>query len=197
MPYIRRMRRGSDRVYVATGFKAWGMSHAVVRAMILEDQLLGRENPWSGLYSPNRLKPMASASSFLKENANVARRFVADRLIKRQYAAELAPGDGGVVSDGRRQVAAYRDDQGELHTVSARCTHMGCIVSWNAADTTWGCPCHGSRFGVDGEVIHGPAVEALKPQSSPPSLPPEVEPARLNKPAAEHLPLASVICCHS
>ena len=161
VPYIGRMRRGSDRLYVATGFKSWGMSHAVVAAMILEDQLQGRENPWTALYSPNRLKPMASASSFLKENANVARRFVADRLTKRQKLADVAPGKGAVVADGGRQVAAYRDDQGELHTVSARCTHMGCIVSWNDADRTWDCPCHGSRFGVEGEVVHGPAVEAL------------------------------------
>ncbi len=172
VPYIGRMRRGTDRLYVATGFKAWGMSHAVVAAMILEDQLQGRENAWSELYSPNRLKPKASASAFVKENANVARRFVEDRLTKRQNVEELAPGDGGVIADGRRQLAAYRDEQGELHTVSARCTHMGCIVSWNAADATWDCPCHGSRFGVDGEVLHGPAVKALE-RSSPSSVPPQ------------------------
>ncbi len=174
VPYIGRMRRGSDRLYTATGFKAWGMSHAVVAAMIIEDQLQGRENPWSEFYSPNRLKPMASASSFIKENANVARRFFGDRLMKRQSLAELASGEGAVVADGSQQLAAYRDEQGELHTVSARCTHLGCIVSWNAADTTWDCPCHGSRFGVDGEVIHGPAVKALK-RSSPSSLPSEGE----------------------
>ena len=166
VPYIGRMRRGSDRIYAATGFKAWGMSHGVVAAMILEDQLQGRDNPWSALYSPNRLKPMASATSFIKENANVARRFVGDRVTKRRDATELAPGEGAVVSDGYRQLAAYRDDQGELHTASARCTHMACIVSWNAADKTWDCPCHGSRFGVDGEVIHGPAVEPLKREPS-------------------------------
>ena len=162
VPYIGRMRRGSDRLYVATGFKAWGMSHAVVAAMILEDQLQGRENPWSELYDPNRLKPMASASSFIKENVNVARRLVADRLTKREDLADVGPGKGAVVSDGRRQLAAYRDEQGQLHTVSARCTHLGCIVSWNDADATWDCPCHGSRFGVDGEVLEGPAVEALE-----------------------------------
>ncbi|MDP8942684.1 MAG: FAD-dependent oxidoreductase [Actinomycetota bacterium] len=163
VPYIGRMRRGSDRLYAATGFKAWGMSHAVVAAMILEDQLQGRQNPWSELYNPNRLKPMASATSFLKENANVARRFFGDRLTKRRKLAAVPAGKGAVVSDGRRQVAAYRDAQGELHTVSARCTHMGCIVSWNDADATWDCPCHGSRFGVEGEVIEGPAVKALEP----------------------------------
>ena len=102
VPYIGRMRRGSERLYVATGFKAWGMSHAAVAAMILEDQLQGRESPWGELYDPNRLKPKASVSSF------------EDRLTKRQNLAELAPGDGGVVSDGRRQLAGYRDQQGEL-----------------------------------------------------------------------------------
>ena len=162
VPYIGKMRRGSDRLYVATGFKAWGMSHAVVAAMIIEDQLQGRASPWGELYDPNRLKPMASATSFVKENANVARRFFGDRLTKRRKLADVAPGQGAVVADGRRQVAAYRDEQGGLHTVSARCTHMGCIVSWNDADTTWDCPCHGSRFGVEGEVIHGPAEKPLE-----------------------------------
>lgn len=162
VPYIGKMRRGSDRLYVATGFKAWGMSHAVAAAMIIEDQLQGRENPWSALYDPNRLKPKASASSFIKENANVAGRLVADRLTKREDLADVEPGKGAVVADGRRQLAAYRDEQGELHTVSARCTHLGCIVSWNDADATWDCPCHGSRFSVDGEVLEGPAVKALE-----------------------------------
>jgi Rieske Fe-S protein len=60
-------------------------------------------------------------------------------------------------------VAGYRDDGGQLHAVSAACTHMGCIVGWNETDRTWDCPCHGSRFELDGSVIHGPAVTPLAP----------------------------------
>jgi Rieske Fe-S protein len=58
--------------------------------------------------------------------------------------------------------AVYRNPQGEVHAVSARCTHLGCILSWNPAETSWDCPCHGSRFSVNGEVIQGPAVRNLE-----------------------------------
>jgi Rieske Fe-S protein len=58
-------------------------------------------------------------------------------------------------------IAVYRDEDGTAHAVSARCTHMGCLVRFNAAETSWDCPCHGSRFDVDGTVLEGPAVRPL------------------------------------
>jgi len=78
-----------------------------------------------------------------------------------QELAEIRRGEGGVVVQAGEKVAAYRGDGGELHGVSATCTHMGCTVGWNGADRTWDCPCHGSRFSVDGEVVNGPAKEPL------------------------------------
>jgi nitrite reductase/ring-hydroxylating ferredoxin subunit len=74
---------------------------------------------------------------------------------------ELAPASAAVVRIDGEPVAAYRDEAGELHAVSAVCTHVGCLVRWNNAERTWDCPCHGSRFGVDGSVIGGPANRPL------------------------------------
>ncbi|MDQ3609883.1 MAG: FAD-dependent oxidoreductase, partial [Actinomycetota bacterium] len=164
VPYIGRLRRGSQRLYVATGFGKWGMTNGTVAGVVIRDQILGRENPWSELFDPNRVKPLASARQFVKENVNVARRFVADRITQRSSVSldELAPGQGQVTSAGAKQVAVARDSQGTLHAVSARCTHLGCIVHWNPAETTWDCPCHGSRFSVEGKVIEGPAVDDLR-----------------------------------
>ncbi|MBW3608998.1 MAG: FAD-dependent oxidoreductase, partial [Actinobacteria bacterium] len=166
VPYIGKLRRGSDRLYVATGFNKWGMTGATVAGVLISDQILGRENPWSELFDPNRVKPLASAKQFVRENVNVARRFVGDRITQRAQIApeDLAPGDGQVTARGAKQVALARDSEGTLHAVSARCTHMGCIVRWNAAETTWDCPCHGSRFAADGTVIEGPAVDDLERQ---------------------------------
>ena len=62
---------------------------------------------------------------------------------------------------GLRKVAVHRDASGALHERSAYCTHLGCVVAWNGAERTWDCPCHGSRFGVDGAVVHGPAIAPL------------------------------------
>jgi Rieske Fe-S protein len=58
-------------------------------------------------------------------------------------------------------VGLARDDKDELQAVSPSCTHMGCIVTWNRAELSWDCPCHGSRFSPHGEVLHGPAFSPL------------------------------------
>ena len=164
LPYIGKFAPHSRRLYTATGFKKWGLAQGVAAAMILEDLILGRENAWASLYNPGRMKPLASAKDFVKENANVATRLVGDRLTKRggRDAAELAPGEGDIAQLGGDRVAAFRDEEGVLHAVSPSCTHMGCQVNWNSGDRSWDCPCHGSRFSPDGEILHGPAVRPLE-----------------------------------
>ena len=167
VPYLGRLRRGSDRLYVATGFQKWGMTSGTLSGVLIRDQILGRENPWSELFDPNRIKLAASAKQFLKENLHVARRFFHDRISQRAARApeDLAPGDGAVISAPGGQIALSRDSQGNLHAVSARCTHLGCIVHWNRAERSWDCPCHGSRFAPDGAVLQAPAVKPLQERS--------------------------------
>ena len=164
MPYIGRFAPHSRRLYTATGFRKWGLAQGVAAGMILEDLILDRENPWASLYDPNRMKPLAAAQDLVKENANVALRFVGDRLTKRggRDATELEPGEGDIARLDGEKVAAFRDDDGKLHAVSPVCTHLGCQLSWNSGDRSWDCPCHGSRFSPDGEILHGPAVRPLK-----------------------------------
>jgi Rieske Fe-S protein len=65
------------------------------------------------------------------------------------------------VRSGTDRTGVYRDDDGGLHQVSMRCPHLGCLVRFNAAERSWDCPCHGSRFDVDGAVLEGPAVTGL------------------------------------
>jgi glycine/D-amino acid oxidase-like deaminating enzyme/nitrite reductase/ring-hydroxylating ferredoxin subunit len=167
VPYIGRLRRGSERLYVATGFNKWGMTNGTVAGVVISDQILGRENPWTDLFDPNRVKPLASAKSFVKENVNVAKKLVGGHLTSAAPVSPdaLGPGEGQVTAIDGHQVALSRDDEGRLHVVSARCTHMGCIVNWNTAERTWDCPCHGSRFALDGAVLEGPAVARLEDRS--------------------------------
>jgi Rieske Fe-S protein len=136
--------------------------------MLITDTILGRSNPWARLYDARRLKPVASARSFAKENGQVALHFVGARLKRREAAeeVELQPNEGRVVRVGRRHLATYRDGGGTLHALSARCTHLGCLVEWNTAERTWDCPCHGSRFAATGAVIEGPAVTPLRPRDA-------------------------------
>ena len=174
VPFIGRLGPRSRHLLVATGFKKWGMTSATVAAMILRDHVTGRENPWAGLFDSTRLNPKASAVSFVKENLDVAKRFVGDRLSARRALAvdSLAPGEAGLYDLDGERVAAFRDDDGRLHAVSARCTHLGCLVAWNTAERTWDCPCHGSRFDCDGGVLRAPAVRSLDAVSPGAATPP-------------------------
>ncbi len=162
VPYVGRHDPLSSGVWVATGFRKWGLAMGTAAAELLAAQIAGRDHAWRELFDPQRVRPRASATSFVKENANVALRFIGDRVAKRGDVDEIGPGEGQVVGSGLGQRAVYRDDGGTLHELSARCTHLGCIVNWNTAERTWDCPCHGSRFGATGEVLEGPAVRPLQ-----------------------------------
>lgn len=166
VPYIGRAGLRSQRLHVATGFKKWGMSTAALAAVILRDRIGGRPSPWEKLFDATRLDVKGEAKSVVMENVDVAKRFVGDRLRARSApaAAALSPGEGAVAELDGDRVAAFRDDNGRLHTVSARCTHLGCLVAWNTAERTWDCPCHGSRFDPEGNVLQGPAVRPLEPR---------------------------------
>jgi glycine/D-amino acid oxidase-like deaminating enzyme/nitrite reductase/ring-hydroxylating ferredoxin subunit len=165
LPYIGRLHPAAKHVWVATGFGAWGMSNGVLSGLLLRALVCGDESPWSSLYEPARIKPMAQIPTLVKANATVARHFVGDRLSSGEVSSmdELARGQGAVVRVNGRRTAAYRDDNDRLHAVSATCTHLGCLVSFDDAERCWACPCHGSRFDVDGRVLHGPAVRPLAP----------------------------------
>jgi Rieske Fe-S protein len=165
VPYIGKLTGGSDRILTATGYQKWGMTTSMVAAMLLTDAILGRENPWAALFDATRIDLTRSAKELIVQNADVAKRFVGDRLEMLQAAdvSTLAPGEGGIVDAGGTRVAAYRDEHGAIHAVSPRCAHMGCIVSWNTAEKTWDCPCHGSRYTAEGRVIQGPTVADLEP----------------------------------
>ena len=164
VPYVGRLSPREDRVFMATGFAKWGMTGGTAAALLFSDLLLGRDNRWATLFDPNRLTVRASAPRLVKENLQAGLRFVGDRLTKpgRRTADDLRPGEGDIVRLNDERVAGYRDQDGTLHAVSPTCTHLGCQLNFNAAERSWDCPCHGSRFAPDGSVLQGPAVHRLE-----------------------------------
>ena len=165
VPYVGRSAR-RQRTWVATGFKKWGLSNGTAAAAVIAGGLTGAPSPWAELYDATRINPSRDAvQDFVKENANVAKRFVVDhvRRLTARSVAHLAPGEGGLVDFDGNKVAAYRDEAGEVHAVSAVCRHLGCTVDWNDAERSWDCPCHGSRYDTDGKVLCGPSTAALTP----------------------------------
>jgi glycine/D-amino acid oxidase-like deaminating enzyme/nitrite reductase/ring-hydroxylating ferredoxin subunit len=166
LPFIGKLTPFNQHVYVATGFSLWGMSNGTLSGLLLADTILGQENRWAELYDATRATPFVKPQS-LKENIDVGVHWIGDRLkgLRHQSFDDVAVGDGKLVTIKGKQIAAYRDETGTLHAVSATCTHLGCIVNWNSAEKSWDCPCHGGRFDCDGKVLHGPPIKDLEPYS--------------------------------
>jgi glycine/D-amino acid oxidase-like deaminating enzyme/nitrite reductase/ring-hydroxylating ferredoxin subunit len=163
LPYIGKTA-GSDDVYVATGFGTDGLIYGSLAARIIADDILKEDNQWKDLYSAKRFTPAKSAGDFIQENINVAKQYIKDYLSKADTGTleDIGPGEGKLVSLKGEKLAVSRDESGEATAITRVCTHLGCIVHWNRMENTWDCPCHGSRFRRDGEVIEGPAISGLE-----------------------------------
>ncbi|WP_367128091.1 FAD-dependent oxidoreductase [Saccharothrix sp. HUAS TT1] len=162
LPMIGPYTPGSTTLYGATGYMKWGLSNGTMAAELLTDLIVGRENPLTDRFSPHRLT-LGATPKLAKMNAKVAADLVGDRLKSAEVdsVADVPVGEARVVRDGTGKAGVYRDEAGGVHGVSLRCTHLGCLVRFNSAERSWDCPCHGSRFDVDGAVLEGPATKPL------------------------------------
>lgn len=158
VPYVGHFTSDTPNMYIATGFRKWGMTNSIVSSIILKDLIIHGESPWQDVYSPSRQTIMASAKNFIVENLNVAEKLVGGKISPPPNNVDLKPGEGKVVDANGQRAGAYCDEQGTMHLVNTTCTHMGCELNWNSAEKTWDCPCHGSRFSYDGAVVEGPAI---------------------------------------
>lgn len=166
--FIGRNPGDKDNVFIATGDSGMGLTHGTIAGQILSELVQGKNHPWAAFYNPAR-KPVAGQAwmRFTSENANVAAEMLHDFLFSDSPSVDALPSDSGtVIRSGMSKVAVYRDAKGELHKMSAVCTHLGCIVHWNDLEKVWDCPCHGSRFDAFGKVVQAPAISALKPVES-------------------------------
>ncbi|VEF48203.1 putative Rieske 2Fe-2S iron-sulfur protein [Bacillus freudenreichii] len=163
VPYIGRISESYRNVFIATGFRKWGMAHGTFSGMLIKDLITGKENPYERFYSPSRFPLDPSLKSFVKENMNVAAHLIGGKFDRPdKEMMNIKDDEGAVITIKGKRAGAYKDNKGQLFVVDTTCTHMGCEVNWNSGDKTWDCPCHGSRFSYDGEVIEGPADQPLK-----------------------------------
>jgi glycine/D-amino acid oxidase-like deaminating enzyme/nitrite reductase/ring-hydroxylating ferredoxin subunit len=163
LPFIGKLDPKVE-LYVAQGFAGNGMTFGTLAGMLISDALLGRDNPYAELYRASRFKPLASAASVVSENAETAAHLVAGHLkpVSEEPLESLPLGEGRIVKSDGKKLAVYRDQDGAIHAVSATCTHQGCQVAFNPVECSWDCPCHGSRFDIDGGVLDGPAKKPLE-----------------------------------
>ena len=155
------LAHGKERIYVHTGDSGEGLTNGVLGALVIRDLIVNGGAPDEKTYAPSRITPRA-AKDLAANVGHTAANFV-EYLTPggAKTVDELQPGQAALVRSGLKKVAAFRDENGVLHTRSATCTHLGCIVHWNALERVWDCPCHGSQFSPDGTVLSGPALKPL------------------------------------
>ena len=163
VPFVGRTRPGNSP-WTATGFGGWGFAHGTAAALDLANRISGRGNLWDfWSLTPSRLLGMVPD---MGRNAVTATTSWASRTFHQHTSKEspiqLHEGEAEVVSTGGRSVARSVASDGVLREINASCSHMGCLVQWNAAEESWDCPCHGSRFTPGGAVLHGPATQPLE-----------------------------------
>jgi glycine/D-amino acid oxidase-like deaminating enzyme/nitrite reductase/ring-hydroxylating ferredoxin subunit len=162
VPYAGYLTARTSNILVATGFGKWGMTNSTASAHILTDLITKGESPWAPVYNPSRFDIIASGAKLVSENLDVAGKLIGGKITPAPKDVDIENGEAKVINIDGEKVGAYRDEQGKLHIVDITCTHLGCELVWNEAETTWDCPCHGSRFSYDGDNIESPAFKPLK-----------------------------------
>ena len=162
LPYIGE---NAEHQFVATAYCGNGITFGTVAATMARDWASERKNPWTDLFAVDRKKIKGATWNYIRDNKDYPYYMIKDRLARPEADSvrQLKPGDGMIIGSRGKKVAAFRDRNGNVHKVSPVCTHLGCLVRWNPAESTWDCPCHGSRFKPTGAVIAGPAEESLTP----------------------------------
>ena len=161
LPFIGE---NEGKQFIATGFCGNGFTLGTLAATMARDRYFDRKNPWFDLFRVDRKQFHGGTWRYLKENFDYPFFMLRDRLkgAEGESPEEIKIGHGKILKLDGKKVAAYRGEDGKVTLLSSVCTHLGCIVRWNAADGTWDCPCHGSRFKPSGEVFSGPAETPLE-----------------------------------
>lgn len=164
LAYIGHLPGNPNNVYVATGYSGNGMTYSHITALLFTELFTKGESEYAKLFDPDRLKPVAGFANFVKENIDVVKEFFGKRLSREKLTelSDLAHGEAKLVKYEGKSLALYKDDNGGIHAVSPVCPHAKCSVGWNSAEKSWDCPCHGSRFSIDGEVLTGPSKSPLE-----------------------------------
>lgn len=162
VPYIGRYSMFTPNLYVATGYNKWGMTGSMAAAMLLSDEITHRSNPYAAVFSPRRLNLKYTGKTLL-HNGRVYASSLKKSMFERPAHTldELKNGQAAIVDVNGKRRGAYRDEHGKCHFIDPVCSHLGCQLKWNSGEKSWDCPCHGSRFDIDGNIINNPACESI------------------------------------
>jgi len=162
MAFIGKNPGAYDNSYIITGDSGNGITHGALGGILISELILTGKSAWQKLYDPSRkVKSLSALSEYVRDNASVAKGYAGWLKPAERPAKRIEPGEGAVVQRGLHKVAVYVDETGKRHECSAVCPHLAGVVSWNSAERSWDCPCHGSRFDPFGRVMNGPSNRDL------------------------------------
>lgn len=162
VPYIGNSSNLMPNIYIATGYKKWGMTTSHVAAEIIRDKILGKENKYEEIYKATRIQALKNYKEFGNILKQTAYSLGINKIKPSEYKLEdLKKDSGGIVEYNGKKVGIYKDKEGKIYAVEPYCKHLGCELSWNNLEKTWDCPCHGSRYDYTGKLITEPSVKDL------------------------------------
>lgn len=153
MPYIGSLE---PNFFMATGYNTWGMTNGILAGKILHDLLVGRKNAYTDLFDPHRHLTLPMRMLQLIDNLHQAKTYVKSKLLTPKSNEPIT-----IATIKGTKCGIYQDEKKEKHIVTLTCPHMKCGLTWNASEKVWECPCHGSRFDIDGNPLKGPSTTPI------------------------------------
>lgn len=148
LPLIGKIK---DNLYISTAYNAWGMTNSTLGAKLISDLILEKDNIYKDLFNPNRINIYLILNSII----------TVLRYLKVYIEALFHKSNPYYIKIKGIIYGIYKDNKGIKHKVKLLCPHMKCSLVFNKEEETWDCPCHGSRFDLDGNLIEGPANKML------------------------------------
>lgn len=160
VPYIGYLTSDYKNIFVATGFRKWGLTNAISAAMVISQLIIEETSEYEDLFTQLRVKDFVNMN-FVKQNADMAVQWIAGKLTLGETELPEEKGVGVIVNVDGKRCGYYRDEDDNIYLVDTTCPHMSCELKWNSQEKSWDCPCHGSRFDYKGNVLEGPAEYSL------------------------------------
>lgn len=163
IPYIGDFSNLYENMFIATGFKKWGITTSNVASKIITDTIVGRPNNYKKIYDSTRFRPIKNRKELYNMIKQTTNSLIINKFKIKEEDLDSFPNDSAKITKiNGNLVGIYKDNTSKFHVVSPLCTHLGCLLKFNDLDKTWDCPCHGSRFDFDGNNIYDPACQNLK-----------------------------------
>lgn len=157
LPFIGRIHKNDPNLYLATGFNTWGMTNGILAGKMISDLIGQKESPYQLLFRPDRPCNLTKLSNDMINNFNQIKSLIGSKL-----KSDTNPDYVKMITKNGKRYGIFTDSKGVEHAVSLLCPHFKCSLTFNQSKQTWDCPCHGSRFDIDGNVLKGPACYSIK-----------------------------------